>query len=81
MPLEVPVPPPSFRLGRRRQRLASLNLAGELLDEFAPVGADPAPVAHQHDAAEKIPLDHKAVEPRHTLRRVDPVQHKVVLNG
>jgi hypothetical protein len=45
------------------------------------LGADPAPVAHQHDAAEQIALDHEAVEARHALSRVDPMQHKVVLNG
>ena len=65
----------------RPQCLAGLDLTGELLHQFAAVGPDPAPVADQHDAAEEIPLDHEAVEPRHALLRVAPVQHKVVLNG
>ena len=43
--------------------------------DLAAIRSDPAPVPNQDDAAEEIPLDHEAVEPRHALPRVAPVQH------
>src|SRR5687767_13575814 len=78
--LQIPISPPPLRLGYRLKRLAGFDLAGELLDQLTPIGADLAPIAHQHDAAEQIPLDHEAVEPRHALLLVAPMQHKVVLD-
>jgi hypothetical protein len=50
----------------RPQCLAGLELAGELLHELVPIGADLAPVAHQADPAEQIPRDYKAVDARRT---------------
>jgi hypothetical protein len=50
--LTDPGTPAAFRLGHFLERLSQLDLAGELLHQLAPVGADPAPVAHQHNAAE-----------------------------
>ena len=62
------------------QRLAGLDLADKLLHRFVPVGADPAPVLHQHKPAELTLLDHEAVELRHALPQVAPVQHKVIFD-
>jgi hypothetical protein len=50
------------------------------LDQLLPLGADPAPVAHQADGPEQIPLDHEAVEAPDALLRVDPVQNEMVLD-
>jgi hypothetical protein len=66
-PLWPPTHRPSLlRLAHSPQRQAGLDLAGELLNEFAPVGADPPLVAHEDDPDEQIPRDHKAVEARRT---------------
>ncbi len=71
---QISVPSPPLRLGHCLKRLPSLNLAGELLHELAAVGADPAPIPHQHDPAEQIPLDHEAIEMRPAVLLVDPRQ-------
>ena len=48
------IAPPPFHSGYHLQRLAGLDLAGELLHQLAPIGADPAPVAHLHYGAESL---------------------------
>ncbi len=73
---KIPVAPATLRLGHCFQRLAGLDLVGELLDQLLPVGADAAPVAHQAHGPEQILLDHEAVEAPHPMFWVDPVQHQ-----
>jgi hypothetical protein len=63
---EIPISSPPLGSGDHLKRL--------------PLGANPAPVAHQVHGPEQIPLNQRRVEASDALLRTDPVQDKVVLN-
>jgi hypothetical protein len=75
---EACVAPLPLGLGPHLQGLSCLSLAREDLDLLLAFGANEAPVAHQPDRAEQIPLDHQAEEACPALRRITPIEHQMV---
>lgn len=61
--------------------MIGLDLVREDLDQLLAAGADPALIADQPHDAKQVALDHQRVEARRELRRVDPVEDEMVLEG
>jgi hypothetical protein len=65
--------------------ITARSLVGMDIDQLLPLGADPAPVAHQAHGPDQIPLNHEAVEaPARTLvqsERTAPFRHAHTLKG